>query len=232
MPTEDNSLDQSQEFNSGFTKQFEAMMSKVLDMYENIQETPSLPISEGGTGAGFVQNAWDEVRNRDGMYSFTGSLFLQDLRWRPFPLTPVNAQGVQELVSQLYGQGPPAVLSFEVTLVSGDHGDDIMAGAGRLRRVSPEEPVWALLFAASQANTEEEKAQYRNLMLSCRFNLLPKTNVSDILKEAISVRERLIDNSRAVKRSALSMLVLIISRKNELETDSWSDLKNSCRCAS
>ena len=81
MPTEDNALDQSQEFNSSFTKMFEAMISKVLDMYENIQDTPCLSISEGGCGAGFVQPAWDEVRSRDGhMYSFTGSLFLQDLR--------------------------------------------------------------------------------------------------------------------------------------------------------
>ena len=144
----------------------------------------------------------------------------------PF-LTPVNSQGIQELVTQLYGEGLPASLSFEITLVSGDHGDDIMGAAGQLRRISPEEPVWALLVAASLASSDDEKAQYKRLMLSCPYNLLPKTNSSDILKEAISIRERVRDEARAVKRSALSMLVLIISRKNELESDSRVDLKTN-----
>ena len=218
MPREEHGVYEAHAFNVEFLQAFENVLKDVLDMYQDIQEVPGLSVQEGGSGTVFDQRALDEVlRNNGEEFSFSANLFLQDLRWRPFPLTPVNVQGIKELVQQHYSSGPPDRLSFGVTLVTDGREKDLMAAAGQLKRVSPEEPVWALLFAASKAEDQEQKRQYRRLLLNVRYTLLVKDNRSEILKECVSIRERIRDNARAVKRSALAMLMLIVSQKNEFE---------------
>ena len=53
----------------------------------------------------------------------------------------VKVQGIKTLVQQFYSNGPPTNLEFTVVLAAEDDGDDLMKKAGKIKRISPEEPV-------------------------------------------------------------------------------------------
>ena len=53
----------------------------------------------------------------------------------------VKVQGIKTLVEQFYGNGPPTNLEFTVVLAAEDDGHDLMSKAGKIKRISPEEPV-------------------------------------------------------------------------------------------
>ena len=71
------------EINGSWIKELEGAINKVLDDYENIQQ-------EHTDLQGFNQDECSKCLMADSTYSFSGNIFLQDLRWRPHPSTPVN----------------------------------------------------------------------------------------------------------------------------------------------
>ena len=53
----------------------------------------------------------------------------------------VKVQGIKTLVEQFYSKGPPTNLEFTVVLAAEDDGDYLMKNSGKIKRISPEEPV-------------------------------------------------------------------------------------------
>ena len=204
------------DLNVAFTKDFEGIIGQVLDMYPDIARSAALTESEGGSGATFNQAACSAALGDNGSYDFKDTIWLHDLRWRAHPLTPINVRGIQELVESRYGKGPPENHSFTVTLASEGYDDDVASHAGKFKRVSPEEPVFAFLYGCTLARDADERAQYRRLMLTMSYRMLSKDNMSEIRKQSITIRENLSDDARAVRRTALSMLLLVVTQKAEL----------------
>lgn len=59
-------------------------------------------------------------------------------------------------------------------------------------------------------------ATYKRLMLSMRYELLRLDTPSAYQREAVSLRERQVDEMLAVKRTPLSMLMLLVHQREEL----------------
>ncbi len=142
-PRPENALDMLSDrvpaVNAKFTQEFEKAMANVLDMYENVQVMPALTPDEGGLGATFSQTHFQTAMASANSYSFFGSLFLHDLRWRPLPGTPVNSRAVHDLVEAHYhcgSRGVPPRLSFEVVIVADKTNTNFMANFGSYHRIS------------------------------------------------------------------------------------------------
>ncbi len=139
-PRPENALDGWSEsnvpaVNTKFTKDFEEVMAKVLDTYENVDVLPALTEDEGSLGATFSQTHFQAAMETANSYSFFGSLFLHDLRWRPLPGTPINSRAVHAGALSWW-PGPPQRFSFELVIVADNANHDVMAGFGTYHRIS------------------------------------------------------------------------------------------------
>ena len=208
------------DLNVAFTKELEGVIANVLDMYPDVQTEEAVSVTDGGSGATFNHMACEAALSSSGNFDFKGSLWLHDLRWRAAPMTPINVRGIQELVESRYARGPPDDLPFTVIIATDGFEDNVQAmdsHAGHFKRLSPEEPVFAFLFGCAMAKNDAEKGQYRRLMLSISYRLMSITGANEMRKESISIRERIRDDARAVRRTALSMLLLVVTQKQDLE---------------
>ena len=120
------------------------------------------------------------------------NLFIHDIRWRPFSSAPVNTNGNEEVVKHHYQKGAPDRNNFGIQVGC----DPAMRPMqfGKLKLLSPEEPVYALLIAAPRACTagdDEEKGRFKRLLCNCKYTFLPMTDLSSIRRKAINIREEL-----------------------------------------
>ncbi|CAE7150873.1 unnamed protein product [Symbiodinium necroappetens] len=203
--------------NQQFIKDFEEHISQLFDKYPNLEEMPGLCVTEGGSGARFSQEACTQSLSTGGMFRFNGSIFIHDIRYRPWPTLPVNRAAILEQLETHYRDGPPEAVPFDITVVSDGMDDDLMSLQGKLKRVSPEEPVYALLYAAAMAETEEDIEAYQRLLLNVHYKVLSRPPNADLGKEAISLREKMTDDVRAIKRTPLSMMLLMVEKKKEIK---------------
>ena len=71
---------------------------------------------------------------------------------------------------------------------------DVRNEYDKLMRLSPEEPVFALVIAASRAclaGDDEEKRRYKQLLCNCKYTFIPMTDASCIRRKAIDLREEM-----------------------------------------
>ncbi|CAE7245099.1 unnamed protein product, partial [Symbiodinium sp. CCMP2456] len=212
-----SSDDPAQGINAAFHAEFEEALQKLFAKYDGIQEQSALTVYDGGSGAVFNQVACSASLGNGGTVRFTGTLFLHDLRWRPWPTTPVNRAGIRLQMTTHYAQGPPTEVPFEVTIVSEGFDDTLLSNAGKWKRISPEEPVFALIVAASQAESAEDIEQYKRLLLNVTYKVLSRDNPTDYQKEAITIREKAVDDRLSIKRTPLSMLILVVQKRKEMK---------------
>ena len=153
--------------NTAFIKEYESWMATILDepIYENIQTIAPLEPEEGGSAATFDQTTFNAhfKKDPDGSYDFNDTLFLMDLWWRPVKSSPINTKGIQDIYDHNYKAGAPNRLKFIVTLAV-DSSCDMSECRGQLKRVSPEEPVFAFMKAVAGAKSADEKKKYMSLM--------------------------------------------------------------------
>ncbi|CAE7813229.1 dhx16, partial [Symbiodinium sp. KB8] len=156
-----------------FHAEFEKALSELFEKYDEIQEQAARTVHEGGSGAVPNQTACSASLGNGGTFRFT-TLFLHDLRWRPWPTTPVNRAFIRLQMDTYYAEGPPKEVPFHITIVSEGFDDHLLSKAGRLKRISPEEPVFALIMAASRADGAEDIAGFKRLLLTftCKAPLL------------------------------------------------------------
>ena len=60
---------------------------------------------------------------------------------------------------------------------------------GSLRRISPEEYVYALVLAAAKAESAEDQEQYARLFRSVRYQCIIVEDEASLMKESINIRE-------------------------------------------
>ena len=212
-----SSDDPAHSINAAFHAEFEQALSDLFGKYDGIQEQSALTVYDGGSGAVFSQVACSASLCNGGSFRFTGTLFMHDLRWRPWPTTPVNRAGIRLQMETHYAKGPPTETPFDVTIVSEGFGDELMTNAGKWKRISPEEPVFALIMAASKAESEEDIQAFKRLLLNVTYKVLSRDNPTDYQKEAITIREKQVDDRLSIRRTALSMLILVVQKRKEIK---------------
>ena len=73
------------------------------------------------------------------------------------------------------------------------------------------------MFAAAAATEPDVMAAYKQLLLKVHYKVMSRPAEFDVKKEAISNRERLVDDQRAAKTTALGMLLLLVQKKRDLQ---------------
>ena len=188
--------DAEKSVNVGFVKTFEDSIKVLLEdpCFANIQNDKALSPAKGGHGRLFSHSDYEKAKAvGNAGYDCVANIFIHDIRWRPFPSTPVNTNGIEEIIKHHYGQGAPDRVNFDITIAIDPSMENPEAEFGKLKRLSPEEPVYALLIAASRscvAGDPEEKERFKRLLCNCKFTFLPM-EASSIRRKAIDMREEL-----------------------------------------
>ena len=86
---------------------------------------------------------------------------------------------------------PPSRLNFVVTLEVAKGNTQVQADYVALKRVSPEEPVFALFLAAASATEHEEKVRVARLMRCIRYTCQSCQDERSIVRLSIDLREEL-----------------------------------------
>ncbi|CAE7331503.1 unnamed protein product [Symbiodinium sp. CCMP2592] len=178
---------------------------------------PALSVTDGGSGARFCQVACTQALSNGGIFRFNASIFIHDIRYRPWPTLPVNRAAILEQLETHYNDGPPEAVPFDITVASEGKDEDLMSLEGKLKRLSPEEPVFALLYAAAMAETDEDIVGYQGLLLNVHYKVVSRPPNADFAKEAMTLREKMTDDVRAIKRTPLSMMLLMVEKKKEIK---------------
>ena len=140
--------------NAEFTGDFEAALTKLLDdpEYERIQELAS-EMPNSFNQCSFTTWLNDE-QYQDFGYEYTENLFMHNIRWRPVATAHVNIKGIRDIQEHVYKGCPPNKNEFTVVVAVDKQWGDVMSQHyGQLKRMSPEQPVFALILAAAAANT-------------------------------------------------------------------------------
>ena len=100
----------------------------------------------------FVEEVFRAAMSTAGTYDASCNLFWLNLKWSAAPKVPVNRSSVDRLKERLFSNGPQRFDKVTVVAV----GEDLVVNRGNLRRVSPEEPEHAFIFALSDAISRGE----------------------------------------------------------------------------
>ena len=139
-------------FNGDYIQQFEKIMA-ILYSHEKLQNIHSLPacdISAGGhSNAIFSQKDYTECLKKGNDYECVDNVFLHDVRWRPQKGLPFNVRGITDLKEKFYKDPPTGTTRCTIHIGGVDADTKIKEQTGRLRRISPEEPVHAFLWGVA-----------------------------------------------------------------------------------
>ena len=96
----------------------------------------------------FVEQVFKAAMSSAGTYDAACNLFWVNFKWSAAPKVPINRDSVKRLQSRMYGKGQPALFERPTVIAVAE---DLLVSKGNLRRVSPEEPEHAFLFALRDA---------------------------------------------------------------------------------
>ncbi len=192
-------------------------------LLENIQEEEALGVETGDKGFMFKFDAEHCKRALEttGQYSCSANMWWMDIRWTCTPGVPINTGSVTELQEHLFSV-PPSRFPTAVVIGVLDAGVDLCTSSkGRFRRLSPEEPLHALLFGVSKAVKRgadvDELKQWRQVMLSVQFIFELVPSVESMYWRAQNLREEAVSTYKACKHSALQNTVRVLQFKRKRE---------------
>lgn len=93
----------------------------------------------------FVEEVYRAAMGSAGQYDAACNLFWVNFRWSSAPKVPINRDAVKRLQAKLYPADAKPTLFDRATVIAVD--ESYQVARGNLRRVSPEEPEHAFLFA-------------------------------------------------------------------------------------
>ena len=118
----------------------------------------------------------------------------------------MNASKIKAMQEFYFPVGaPPTVFPFAVTLAVDDADMNIKEAAGSLERISPEEPVHALLFSLKEAIetkvSDDVLRSYRQLLLTIPTEFVKVPKGEERYWKALNMREDIIERCRILTRS-------------------------------
>ena len=118
---------------------------------------------------------------------------MHNIRWRPVATAHVNVKSIREMQEHVYKDGPPHKNEFTVVVAVDKQWENVMTQHyGKLKRMPPEEPVFALILAAEAAKNTSGKKQFCRLMRAVHYHAvhMDLANPDCILRESINIRQR------------------------------------------
>ena len=190
------------------------------DFFSGIQLEPPLGLDRGATLRAFDQRDFETAMVTSGCFTCSCSLFIHDLRFLPTPGVQTSLRGIETLQKDKFATPPKMGFPFNITLAV--EGTEIIdCYRGLLPRISPEEPVAALLKAIRAAFAsgcdDTEKEGWKRVLLTIPTTFERITIKMDIFYRALNIREDMIKLAGAVKRSALAWILLIANYKMDQE---------------
>ena len=119
-------------------------------VFDKIEETKPLTIAQGGQQAVFdAAQCTKALSQENNKYKCSGNFFWQDLLWLANHRVPMNAGQINQIQKyDLPPSEPPKFFPYEV-IVAVESADEIKPDGG-WPRLSPAEPVFALLFSVQE----------------------------------------------------------------------------------
>ena len=193
--------------NMTYNAKLEQMLGAVIEAFPGIQAKHPLSVKDGGVQEPMTQAVLAHGMKGDrGVVEGAGSLFWHDVRGRPQPNVPINVQGIEDIKQHSF-MSPPARVTFSVH-VAIDATATLADTKGKLQRISPEEPVHALLWgihAAIERNAgADEMARWEALLLSIPYVFERLSNRDAILRRSINIREEMTALFDACARTAFA----------------------------
>ena len=177
------------------------------DMCSNIAGQPPLSPKEGGREALWDGNMAASALKTAQSYRCAANFFSQDFLWLATHKIPINLGQVKQIQNYWFPKDdePPKLCPFVVTVAVDSHkcsGDPPQSGWPRL---SPAEPVHALLFAAAEAIKSKQGANvlqaFKSCFLTCTFvyEVVPVGEARYF--RSLNIREEQVEKGLAVQMS-------------------------------
>ena len=177
------------------------------DMFSNIAGQPPLSPKEGGREALWDGNMAASALKTAQSYRCAANFFSQDFLWLATHKIPINLGQVKQIQNYWFPKDdePPKLCPFVVTVAVDSHkcsGDPPQSGWPRL---SPAEPVHALLFAAAEAIKSKQGANvlqaFKSCFLTCTFvyEVVPVGEARYF--RSLNIREEQVEKGLAVQMS-------------------------------
>ena len=210
-----------------YVVQFEAMIKRVFEnpLVSNIQSLYAQTIAEGAHAAAFSQSDFAACMGRGESDSAVCNLFLHDLRWRPqcgIPTTPKASSTSRHTPFASL----PDHINFEVHVaVAGSTVKPLdQVVRGTLPRISPEEPVHALLWAlddvlADPRLSEDDKRGWVSRIRNVMYVFHKLSDHKETIRKSINIREEMTTVFKSIMRTPLALFMMIVAQKKELEKD-------------
>ena len=120
------------------------------DVFKSILESAPLSIAQGAHQAPCEGHDFEEAM-KTGTYSCSGNFFWQDLVWLANHRVPVSLRQIKQFQQFSFpAMNPPDTVPFTVTVCTSTEKPGCKSW-GKFQRISPEEPVHAMLFSLEEA---------------------------------------------------------------------------------
>ncbi len=153
-------------------------------------------------------------------YKAAGNLFWANLQWSPQPHVPIRRSSIQQLKTHYFRE--PRNMPHEVVVaISKSEIDKLSQMKTTMKRISPEEIVYAMLAAAADAvrtgADNDTLTAWRTALLTTSFHWMVIDNEDDKFYTSQTLREHLITDCNTMKRTAQQWCFLVNGFKQNME---------------
>ncbi|CAK9001222.1 Uncharacterized protein SCF082_LOCUS6841 [Durusdinium trenchii] len=199
------------------------------EMFKDILTAEPLSVKDGGREASLdLPQAASALKNV-GVYKCAANFFHQDFLFLATHKVPINSAQVQQIKQHWFPSNePPSLCPFTVTVAL-----ETPACIGKrpdngFQRLSPPEPVHALLFALAEAIETKAKVGVLRALKNC---ILTATFVFEICPigeqrywRAANIREEMVEKGLSVQMSLRCQEVLEWCDQNWLSSNAWKSV--------
>lgn len=177
-------------------------------VFQDIALAKPLTIAQGGHQMPFDQKMALKAleKGEDSSYKCGGNLFHHDLLWLAQHRIPFNKGQITQIQNfSLPPMEPPASFPYVVTVAVDAVTEEALTPDGHWRRLSPAEPVFALLFSVAESireNAEEAVLKkWLRVLLTIDFEILCIPDTETRYWKAVNLREKAVELGQSVRLS-------------------------------
>ena len=195
------------------------------EKWEGVDALQPLSLAQGGVQAPFsAAECVQAMANCGQTYKCAGNLFWHNVLANISHMTPINGGQVKEIMKFYFKEGSvTAVFPFEVVVAVTEQeaasADKLTACLGTLDRLSPEEPIHALLLAAEVAVNKghADIPLFLHLIRTIPFRFEIHPHGEARFWRAANIREEQVENGLVVERSVRQRIFEIAGFKAKTE---------------
>lgn len=223
---------QGNEFHSGLLTRVHEAIKEISNhpVFDAIGTAKPLTIAQGGRQMPFDQKmalkALEQGNNSG--YKCGGNLFWHNLVWLAEHRIPLNEGQIKQIQSfSLPPLDPPPNFPYVVTVAVDAVDDASLTPDGHWRRLSPAEPVFALLFSICEAVTKGDEAilkNWRRVLLTVDFEFFTIPDGEMRYWKAVNLREKAVELGQSVRLSLRQRIFDVAGFKKAKEDSSGTQL--------